>query len=120
MKAGEVRLCRLDQVVEGQALGFDPLGRGADSVFVLRSEGQVFAYLNSCPHLAVPLQYRKDRFLSADGLRIVCYAHGAQFLPHSGECVYGPCLGQSLTGLAWREDDGWLWLTTERLPSVTA
>ena len=110
-------LCRMDELVEGQARGFDPLQRGKDSVFALVHEGQVRIYRNSCPHLDVRLEYRKDRFLSADGQLIVCYAHGAQFLPSTGECVYGPCLGQSLDALPWRLEEGWLVL---EMPGSTA
>jgi nitrite reductase/ring-hydroxylating ferredoxin subunit len=99
-------LCRLEELVEGQARGFDPLQRGKDSVFALRHHGQVRVYRNSCPHLDVRLEYRKDRFLSADGQLIVCYAHGAQFLPATGECVYGPCLGQKLEALDWTLQEG--------------
>lgn len=101
-------LCRMAELVDGQSRGFDPAGRGKDSLFVVRQGEQLRAYLNSCPHLDVPLQYRKDRFLSADGSRIVCYAHGAQFLPDNGLCVHGPCLGERLSALPWRETDGWL------------
>jgi nitrite reductase/ring-hydroxylating ferredoxin subunit len=101
-------LCRLDELAQGQARGFDPLQRGRDSIFALLHEGQVRIYRNSCPHLDVRLEYRKDRFLSADGQLIVCYAHGAQFLPSTGECVYGPCLGQTLEALRWRLEEGWL------------
>ncbi|MFY0727213.1 Rieske (2Fe-2S) protein [Pseudomonas sp. NFX15] len=101
-------LCRLDELVEGKARGFDPKQQGKDSVFVLLHQGQVRVYRNSCPHLDVRLEYRKDRFLSADGQRIVCYAHGAQFLPDTGECVYGPCLGQRLEALPWRFEEGGL------------
>ncbi|MCF4998170.1 Rieske 2Fe-2S domain-containing protein [Pseudomonas syringae] len=99
-------LCRLEELVEGQARGFDPQQRGKDSVFALMHQGQVRVYRNSCPHLDVRLEYRKDRFLSADGQLIVCYAHGAQFLPATGECVYGPCLGQRLEALDWFQKDG--------------
>jgi len=101
-------LCRLDELAEGQARGFDPLQRGKDSVFALMHEGQLRIYRNSCPHLDVRLEYRKDRFLSADGQLIVCYAHGAQFHPSTGECVYGPCLGQRLDALPWRVEEGWV------------
>lgn len=106
--SGAIALCRLDELLEGQARGFDPLGEGGDSLFALRCDGQVRLYRNSCPHLQVPLQYRKDRYLSADGRRIVCYAHGAQFLPDSGLCVHGPCLGERLPALECRVEDGWL------------
>jgi nitrite reductase/ring-hydroxylating ferredoxin subunit len=101
-------LCRLDELIEGQALGFDPQGRGADSLFAVRYAGRVRMFLNQCPHLDTPLEYRKDRFLSADGQWVVCYAHNARFRPDTGECVYGPCLGQALRLLQHQEQDGWL------------
>jgi nitrite reductase/ring-hydroxylating ferredoxin subunit len=101
-------LCRLDELEEGRARGFDPLAQGRDSVFALRHDNQVRVYRNRCPHLDVRLEYRKDKFLSADGQLIVCYAHGAQFLPATGECIYGPCLGQTLEALPSCEQDGWL------------
>jgi len=110
-----IALCRLDELVEGQARGFDPLHAGKDSLFALRHGGEVRVYRNSCPHLDVRLEYRKDRFLSADGSRIVCYAHGAQFLPESGLCVYGPCLGEHLSALRWHLDAGWLVLEAGQL-----
>ena len=103
-----VALCRSDELLEGQARGFDPDQRGRDSLFALRHNGEIHVYRNSCPHLDVRLEYRKDRFLSADGQMIVCYAHGAQFLPATGECVYGPCLGEALTAVQWRDVEGWL------------
>ena len=110
-------LCRLDELEEGRARGFDPLAQGRDSVFALRHDNQVRVYRNRCPHLDVRLEYRKDRFLSADGQLIVCYAHGAQFLSATGECIYGPCLGQRLEALPFSEKDGWLLLRMpEELP----
>lgn len=117
MNHSEFALCRMDELVEGQARGFDPLQRGKDSVFALLHQGQVRIYRNSCPHLDVRLEYRKDRFLSADGQLIVCYAHGAQFLPATGECVYGPCLGQQLEALPWCVEEGWLVL---KMPDMAA
>jgi nitrite reductase/ring-hydroxylating ferredoxin subunit len=108
MSATAQPLCRLDELEEGRARGFDPLAQGRDSVFALRHDNQVRVYRNRCPHLDVRLEYRKDQFLSADGQLIVCYAHGAQFLPATGECIYGPCLGQTLEALPSCEKDGWL------------
>ncbi|MGE8371332.1 MAG: Rieske (2Fe-2S) protein [Pseudomonas putida] len=108
-------LCRLDELGEGQARGFDPHGKGADSLFALRHRGEVRVYRNLCPHLLVPLEYRKDRFLSADGQWVVCYAHGARFRPQDGTCVHGPCRGQALQSLAHQEKDGWLLLPLAQL-----
>ena len=115
MSAALVALCLMSELAEGQARGFDPLGQGRDSVFAILHQGQVRLYRNSCPHLDVRLEYRKDRFMSADGQRIICYAHGAQFLPESGLCVYGPCLGEQLSALEYQIDEGWLVLDTAQL-----
>lgn len=118
MSHAAIALCLLDELVEGQARGFDPLQGGKDTVFALLHQGQVRVYRNSCPHLDVRLEYRKDRFLSADGQLIVCYAHGAQFLPSTGECIYGPCLGEVLQALPWRLEEGWLVLEMAGLSAL--
>ncbi|RTR53443.1 Rieske (2Fe-2S) protein [Pseudomonas aeruginosa] len=112
-----VALCRLEELAEGQARGFDPGDKGADSLFALRHQGELRVYRNSCPHLCVPLEYRKDRFLSADGQWVICYAHGARFRPDTGECVYGPCLGQTLEPVSALERDGWLLVPLVELKS---
>jgi len=41
---------------------------------------------------------------------IQCATHGALFLIESGECIAGPCAGQSLTALPGREDRQGLWV----------
>ncbi|PTQ66799.1 Rieske 2Fe-2S domain-containing protein [Pseudomonas sp. GV071] len=110
-----VALCRSDELAEGQARGFDPEQRGKDSIFALRHQGEIRIYRNSCPHLDVRLEYRKDRFMSADGQLIMCYAHGAQFLPDTGECIYGPCLGEKLQAVTWQEEGGWLVLQATQI-----
>jgi nitrite reductase/ring-hydroxylating ferredoxin subunit len=92
------RICRADEVGEGQAHGFDPMDEGRDILFVVRWLGGLQAWRNACPHInGAPMAWRKDGYLSADGSRIVCHAHGAQFLPDTGLCVSGPCLGKKLT-----------------------
>ena len=99
-------LCLLNQLEEGNAKGFDPWLEGRDTVVALKWRGEVRAYRNLCPHLDVAMQYRKDKFMSGDGKHIVCFAHGALFRPDDGECVLGPCLGQSLRPLAVIQDEG--------------
>ncbi|MBH3470604.1 Rieske (2Fe-2S) protein [Pseudomonas putida] len=110
-----VVLCPLQQLQEGTALGFDPFESGRATVFALKYQGEVRIYRNSCPHLDVPLEYRKDRFLSANGERVICYAHGAQFMPDTGLCVYGPCLGKFLTALEFKCEDKLIRLSIDRL-----
>jgi nitrite reductase/ring-hydroxylating ferredoxin subunit len=97
----QVALCRLDALPDRSARGFDPLGRGADTVFVVRRGGALHAYLDRCPHFGdTPLPWRKDAYLDAAAQAIVCAAHGARFDIATGRCVLGPCLGQSLQPVA--------------------
>jgi nitrite reductase/ring-hydroxylating ferredoxin subunit len=49
--------------------------------------------------------------LSADGERVICHAHGAQFDADNGTCTGGPCLGQSLVALPCRVENGWVWIS---------
>jgi nitrite reductase/ring-hydroxylating ferredoxin subunit len=99
-------LCRLDAIPDGGARGFDPGQEGEDTVFAVRQGERVHVYRNSCPHNRRPLEYRRHRFLSADGAEIVCYAHGAHFRIEDGVCTYGPCLGQALEALPARVEGG--------------
>lgn len=94
------RLCHIDELPEGEARGFDPLGQGRDTVFVVRRQG-LHAYRNACPHWqGAPMAWRKDAYLSGDGRYIVCHAHGARFEIATGLCVLGPCVGESLVPVA--------------------
>jgi nitrite reductase/ring-hydroxylating ferredoxin subunit len=58
----------------------DPLG----SVLLLRRGADVLAWRNLCPHQWLPLTYRSDRILSADGTRLRCSNHGAEFSAADG------------------------------------
>ncbi len=101
------RLCRLDEIPDGEARGFE-LGEGTDrlDLFVLRRGRQVVAYLNECPHAGTPLDLLPDQFLSRDRRHFQCHTHGAQFRLDDGMCIAGPCLGRALTPIAVRVDQG--------------
>ncbi|WP_229503628.1 Rieske (2Fe-2S) protein [Massilia putida] len=103
-------LCRLDQVPDGTARGFDPGGAGEDTVFVIRRGERVYAYRNSCPHNGRPLEYMRHRFLTHDGTQIMCYAHAARFGIEDGVCTHGPCLGAALDALPVRVEQGEIFL----------
>lgn len=94
-------LCNLEDLGEGQARGFSVPGL-ARKIILVRKAGNVFAYLDACPHYAegTPMAWKKDRYLNGDGTRLACHAHGAQFEIETGECVLGPCLGRYLTPVA--------------------
>ena len=96
-----VALGPLDLVADGGARGFDPQGRGQDTMLVVRRGERVFGWHDACPHYGgTPMAWRKDAYLDAAGTRIVCAAHGAQFDIESGLCTLGPCLGQRLDPVA--------------------
>lgn len=94
-------LCKLDELPDGQARGFQVSGL-TRKVIVVRKGADVFGYLDACPHYTsgTPMAWRTDQYLNRDGTRIVCHSHGAQFDIESGECLIGPCLGRSLTPIS--------------------
>ncbi|MDP3847276.1 MAG: Rieske (2Fe-2S) protein [Pseudomonas sp.] len=100
-------LCAPEQLTEGQSRGFL---LGGVKLFAVRREGQVYAYQNRCPHRGVPLEWQPDQFLDHSNSLIQCATHGALFLIESGECVAGPCAGQSLKALACHEDAEGIWV----------
>lgn len=77
----------------------------------IRRAGEVFVYLNRCPHRRVRLDWQQDHFLDDSASLIRCATHGALFLIESGECVAGPCEGQSLTAVACRENAEGIWVS---------
>ncbi|WP_206171219.1 Rieske (2Fe-2S) protein [Trinickia terrae] len=109
---GERLLCELDTIPDGGARGL--LREGLDDrLCVVRQGGEVFVWLNDCPHEHRPMEYRQDRFLSADGGHLVCYAHSAHFDIRTGYCFAGPCAGKSLTKVPARIEHGKVWIPRE-------
>ncbi|ENZ94595.1 hypothetical protein O1K_15374 [Xanthomonas fragariae LMG 25863] len=49
-----------------------------------------------CLHAGRRLDWAPGQFLKTKGGHLVCAAHGAAFELSSGECISGPCRGQSL------------------------
>jgi nitrite reductase/ring-hydroxylating ferredoxin subunit len=62
---------------------------GTFPLLLLRSPMGLRAYVNACPHQYLPLDYRSQSLLSADGARLMCSAHGAQFDAETGEVLTG-------------------------------
>ena len=99
-------LCRIEDIPDGCARGFAAPPGGFIGLFAVRRREQVFVYLNSCPHIGVPLDWAPERFLSGDGNRIVCSTHGAEFRIEDGLCTAGPCLGGALEAIMIELRDG--------------
>ena len=66
--------------------------------------------IDGCKVLAVRRDGVAYFFLDSSASLIQCATHGALFLIESGECIAGPCAGQSLKALPGREDAQGLWV----------
>lgn len=105
-----IRLCATSELLEGQSRGFT---LAELKVIAIRRGGQPYLYENRCPHRGVPLDWLPDQFLDDSGSLLQCATHGALFLIESGECVAGPCAGQTLRQLQGIEKDDSIWLQTD-------
>jgi nitrite reductase/ring-hydroxylating ferredoxin subunit len=65
-------------------------------VFVVKFGDHVLGYVNSCPHVRLPLNWKEDSFFDISRTYLFCANHGAHFDVMSGICLRGPCKGQSL------------------------
>ncbi len=65
-------------------------------LIVADHNGELYAYENLCPHVGESLDPMGGSVSSEDGSLLRCQRHAAEFLSHTGECVGGPCLGESL------------------------
>lgn len=101
------QLCTLEQLTNHHSKGFEVDGQ---SLFVVRKNERVFAYLNSCPHLGIELNWQEDGFLTYEKELIQCSTHGALFTIDKGQCVAGPCSGQKLISIDVQIDNGIVWL----------
>jgi nitrite reductase/ring-hydroxylating ferredoxin subunit len=102
-------ICGLHELADPGARGFT-MGEGDWPLrgFVVRRGSTVRAYVNHCPHAGFPLNYLPDAFLAPHAPLILCVMHGALFDIASGECVSGPCAGQSLRVLPVRVSRGYV------------
>lgn len=104
-----MELCKLADLADGTARGFSVPGL-AQKVVLVRKGGEIFGYLDACPHYerGTPMAWKKDAYLDGEGEYIACHSHGALFEIETGECVLGPCLGRALTRVPVRlnEDGG--------------
>jgi len=112
MGQGAGSLFALKDLADPDSRGFERPGPdGPEACFLVRRGERVYAYRNRCPHTGATLEWRPDRFLTADGELIQCGLHGALFLIETGECVRGPCLGQRLTPVPIVLSAGQIWLS---------
>lgn len=103
------------------------LTHGASKKFTLRRgsreleallvnyEGDLFAYVNRCPHTGITLDWVDNQFFSVDHRYLMCATHGAVFEPPTGDCIWGPCVGLSLQRVPIEIENGQVYA---RLPGT--
>lgn len=71
---------------------------GGDTIeaLLVNYEGNIFAYVNRCRHIALSLDWVDNQFFTEDKRYLICANHGATYEPATGECIWGPCFGESL------------------------
>lgn len=92
-------------------------GRPASAIIV-QHDDDVHVYVNRCPHVTYSLDFGDGEVMDASGKFLMCHAHGAMFLPESGECFMGPCVGKALERLPFRREEGEVVLTVTPEPDV--
>jgi len=103
-------LCRVEDIADGSAKGFPGAPGSFTGLMVVRRGDVVRVYVNACPHIGTPLDGTPDRFMTADGERIICATHGAEFTVEDGLCIRGPCRGDHLEAVAFEVRDGTLYV----------
>jgi nitrite reductase/ring-hydroxylating ferredoxin subunit len=93
-------LCKTSDIEDPGSKSFElKIKRKTQSIFVVHKDGVFFAYYNKCPHTGATLEWQEDQFLDMDKALIQCATHDALFMIDSGECIAGPCNGDSLQPL---------------------
>ncbi|TCB08104.1 Rieske (2Fe-2S) protein [Acinetobacter sp. ANC 4641] len=104
------KICMTEDIPEREARSFE--SNKGETVFVTQRDGMFYAYKNLCPHLQVELEFLENQFLDQDQEFIQCSTHGALFNVETGECISGPCLGESLQKVELRvHSDGGIYLS---------
>ena len=104
-------LIALDSLVDGGLVETEVTIDGdAESLILHRQGDAVRAWLNICPHAGRRLDWAPGQFLKSKEGLLVCAAHGASFELQRGDCVAGPCRGESLRTVVVEVRDGEVWL----------
>ena len=74
--------------------------------FAFGFRGRLFAYVNRCRHVPLPMDWVDNRFFTEDERHLVCANHGALYEPATGECLWGPCAGARLRKIPLRVEEG--------------
>jgi nitrite reductase/ring-hydroxylating ferredoxin subunit len=104
---GAFPVARIEELEPGAVRKFQIIcGRYRVDCFLIRYDGEFYAYVNRCRHMTTPLDFVRNQFFTDDRRYLVCMTHGALYEPRSGLCVEGPCKGAALYRLPVTIDRG--------------
>lgn len=83
---------------------------GGLALLIVKRAGQVYVYDNLCPHTRETLDPEGGSLAAGGGLLIQCQRHAAEFIADTGECVAGPCQGETLTAVPFTLSGGDIYL----------
>lgn len=86
-------ICKVEKIPDPGTLTLELDGF---PLLLVRQNGAVKAFVNACPHQYLPLDYKGERLISADGKLLRCTNHQAGFLIETGEGVEGLGIGCKL------------------------
>ena len=96
-------LCNIHDIEDDAAQSFELDDERV--VFAVKKDGQIYVYVNSCPHIGIPVEFLPNDFLDQDKRYILCANHGALFEIDNGNCIAGPCAGQALEAVPFTIDN---------------
>lgn len=92
-----VRVPGVAQLTDGESRVFTFVRYASEEEgFVVCVAGELHAYANRCPHWNVDLDLGTRRFFDERAGAVICRNHGALFVPRTGVCRAGPCVGAAL------------------------
>lgn len=102
-------LIALDEIEDGGFAEVEAqIGGDSESLVLYRQGEEVRAWLNVCPHAGRRLDWSPGKFLKSREGHLVCAVHGATFELSQGDCIAGPCRGDSLKSVAVNVADGFV------------
>lgn len=104
--SGDV-ICSTGDVADGVVIS---LSLGDYPVLVSRRNGAVVVFVNACPHQFLPLDQRGN-IISANGSRLICSNHHAEFDRDTGKGLEGEGIGCRLSLVPTTERDGMIVVT---------
>ena len=104
-------VCKTYDIEDPGSKSFElKIRRKTRSIFVVKKNGDFFAYRNRCPHTGANLEWQENQFLDLDKELIQCATHDALFQIDSGKCIAGPCVGKYLESIELHIKDDTIYL----------